>query len=187
MFSGSMVGFERRTRRVMSADWPSSEIRRLNIEHITLPVFHDDGQLATREVLEVEPVAEHQYRLLHSPAYVEGIASGDVIELDSSLSHGFRLLSRADNLAVVVVFEKPEHKAAHAGRLEESIHTIGGVVDGGPARALVLTVPFSSGFQAVESVLTAFIQETPGATWWYGNVYEAGDPARPLNWWKDPK
>lgn len=22
------------------------------------------------------------------------------------------------------------------------------------------------------------------AIWWYGNVYEAGDPSRPLNWWK---
>jgi hypothetical protein len=166
---------------------PIFRFRRLNIQHITLPVFHDDGRLATREVLEVEPVAGHQYRLLHSPAYVEGIASGDVIELVPSLPAGFRVLSRAGNLAVVVVFEKPEHKAAQTCRLEESIHTIGGVVDGGPARVLVLTVPFSAGFQAVESLLAPFVQEVPGATWWYGNVYEAGDASRPLNWWNDPK
>jgi hypothetical protein len=153
--------------------------------HITLPVFHDDGRLATREVLEVEAVAKDQYRLLHSPAYVEGIASGDVIELDDSLRLGFRLISRAGNLAVVVVFGKPEDKSAQAIRLETSIQAIGGVVDGGPARALVLTVPVSSGFQAVESVLTTFVQQVPGASWWYGNVYEAGDPSRPLNWWNE--
>jgi hypothetical protein len=155
------------------------------VQHITLPVFHDDGRLATKEVLEVEPVATHHYRLLHSPAYVEGIAAGDVIELDPSLPPGFRLISRAGNLAAIVVFEKPEDKSAHAKRLEESIHTIGGVVDGGPARVLVLTIPLSSGFQAVERALTAFVQEVSGATWWYGNVYQAGDPSRPLNWWND--
>jgi hypothetical protein len=52
---------------------------------------------------------------------------------------------------------------------------------------LVLTVPVSAGFQVVENVLSAFIQELPGTTWWYGNVYEAGDPNKPLNWWKESK
>lgn len=171
----------------MSVAQPFFLFRRLNhvIQHITLPVFHDDGRLATREVLEVEPIGTNRYRLLHSPAYVEGIAAGDVIELDQSLQSGFRLLSRAGNLAVIVVFDKPEDKSAQAQRLEESVQTIGGVVDGGPARVLVLTVPVSSGFQAVESLLGAFMREVPGSSWWYGNVYEAGDPSRPLNWWKD--
>jgi hypothetical protein len=108
-----------------------------------------------------------------------------VIELDHALESGFRLVSRARNLAVIVVFEKPEDKSAQAKRLEESVQPIGGVVDGGPARVLVLTVPVSSGFQAVEKLLAAFIREVPGTHWWYGNVYEAGDPSRPLNWWKD--
>ena len=95
----------------------------------------------------MEPVAGNQYRLLHSPAYVEGIASGDVIELDQSLRSEFRVVSRERNLAVIVVFKKPEDKlSAKAKRLEESVQTIGGVVDGGPARVLVLTVPVSSGF-----------------------------------------
>lgn len=171
----------------MSVAQPFFLFRRRNhvIQHITLPVFHDDGRLATREVLEVEPVGTNRYRLLHSPACVEGIAAGDVIELDQSLQSGFQLLSRAGNLAVIVVFEKPEDKSAQAQRLEESVQTIGGVVDGGPARVLVLTVPVSSGFQAVEGLLEAFTREVPGSSWWYGNVYEAGDPSRPLNWWKD--
>lgn len=127
------------------------------MQHITLPVFHDDGQPVTREVLEVEPVAKNQYRLLNSPAYVEGVVAGDVIELDQSLRSEFRLLSRARNLAVIVVFEKPEGKSsAQTKRLEESIQTIGGVAEGGPGRVLVLTVPVSCGFQTVESLLDAF-------------------------------
>jgi hypothetical protein len=103
-----------------------------------------------------------------------------------TLLDGFRLISRAGNLAVVVVFEKPEDKTSvHAKRLEQSIQSIGGIVDGGPARVLVLTVPVSSGFKAIESLLTAFMKEVPGTSWWYGNVYEAGDPSRLLDWWKD--
>lgn len=117
---------------------------------------------------------------------MEGLAAGDVIELDQSLRLGFRLVSRGQNLAVIVVFEKPEDKySAKTKRLEESIQTIAGVSDGGPAGVLVFTVPVSSGFQAVQSVLTKFEGEVPGCSWWYGNVYEAGDPSQPLNWWKD--
>ena len=87
---------------------------------------------------------------------------------------------------MIMIFEKPEDKSSpQAKRLEESIQTIGGIVDGGPTRVLVLTVPVSSGFQAVESLLTAFMREVPGTNWWYGNVYEAGNLSRPLNWWED--
>ena len=155
------------------------------MEHITLPVFHDDGRLATREVLEVDLVDGTQCRLLHSPAYVYGLAAGDLIEIDESLPAGFRVISRAGNLAVIVAFEKDEQKyTPQAQRLEGSMKSLGGTLDGGPSRVLVYTVPVSAGFQAVEALLDAFLQELPGTHGWYGNVYEAGDPARPLNWWQ---
>jgi hypothetical protein len=65
------------------------------MQHITLPMFYDDGQLVggKREVLEVDLVGTKQYQLLHSPAFVDGLAAGDVIELDESLRSGFRLVS----------------------------------------------------------------------------------------------
>lgn len=158
------------------------------MQHITLPVFYDDGRSANREVLDVEPIAERQYRLLHSPAFVDGLASGDVIELDKSLTPGFRLVSRAQNLAVIVHVEKQEDKSSAQVRcLEQSLRAIGGTLDGGPERILVFTVPVRASFHAVETLLSAFTQELPGATWWYGNVYEAGDPSRPLNWWEQTK
>jgi hypothetical protein len=75
------------------------------VKHITLPVFSDDGSLKTREVLEVDPVPPGRCRLLHSPAFVDGLAAGDVIELDERERCGFRLVSRAGNLAVIVAFE----------------------------------------------------------------------------------
>ena len=150
------------------------------MQHITLPVFSDDGRLARREVLEVDIVAPKQYRLLHSPAFIDGLATGDVIEVDESLRSGFRLVSRARNLAVIVAFKKHEDtSSSQTLRLKEAIQTIGG------ARMLVFTIPVSGGFQTVESLLAEFMQELPGSSWWYGNVYEAGDPARPLDWWKE--
>jgi uncharacterized protein DUF4265 len=122
---------------------------------------------------------------LHSPGFVNGLASGDVFELDESQTSGFRLVSRAHNLAVIVHVEQQEDKSSTQVRcLEQSLRAIGGTLDGGPERMLVFTVPVSAGLHAVETMLAAFVQELPGATWWFGNVYEAGDPSRPLNWWK---
>jgi Domain of unknown function (DUF4265) len=156
------------------------------MQHITLPVFSDDGRLASREVLEVDIAAPKRYRLLHSPAFVDGLATGDVIEVDESLRSGFRLVLRARNLAVIVAFKKHEDTSSSQSlRLKEAIQTIGGMVDGGPARMLVFTIPVRVGFQTVESLLAEFMRELPGSSWWYGNVYEAGDPARPLDWWKE--
>lgn len=155
------------------------------MEHITLPVLSDDGRRATREVLEVDPLAAKRYRLLHSPAFVDGLAAGDIIELDESVACGFRVVARAGNLAVIVAFEENEDvSSAQALRLKERMEAIGGASDGGPPRMLVFTVPVSAGFQAVERMLAEFLREAPGTSWWYGNVYEVGDPTRPLNWWK---
>jgi len=155
------------------------------MKHITLPVFSDDGRSQTREVLEVDSVPSGGCRLLHSPAFVEGVAAGDVIEPDEREPSGFRVLSRAGNLAVVVTFEEEQDRSAEpVGRLREGIRALGGTQDGGPARMLVLTVPLRAGFPAVEKLLNGFVAEMPGTHWWYGNVYERGDATRPLDWWK---
>lgn len=155
------------------------------MKHITLPVFSDDGRLETREVLEVQPVAPGRCRLLHSPAFVDGLAAGDVIELDENERSGFRVLSRAGNLAVIVTFaENQDRSTEPVERLVRAVEALGGNRDGGPARMLVLTVPLRAGFPAVEKLMNGFVAELPGTSWWYGNVYERGDAARPLDWWK---
>ena len=79
------------------------------MEHILLPVL-DEARTreVTKEMLEVEPTSTG-LRLLHSPAYVDGIAGGDVIELDVAQLSGYRLVSRGGNLAVVFL-KRPEFR-----------------------------------------------------------------------------
>src|SRR5262245_10449318 len=164
---------------------PDSVGKILVMKHITLPVFSDQGQLKTWEVLEVDAVPPGRYRLRHSPAFVDGLAAGDVIELDESAREGFRVLSRGGNLAVIVAFEEDQDRSTGlVERLAKAIKALGGTKDGGPARLLVFTVPVGAGFDAVEKLLNGFVAEQSGTNWWYGNVYEAGDALRPLNWWK---
>jgi hypothetical protein len=154
------------------------------VEHVTLPAFDDDGRLAISEMLEVEPIGQGRYRLLHSPAFVEGIAGGDIIELDHSATTGFRIVARGRNLAVIAVVETDsETFSPEASTLCEAVLRLGGTCDGGPARVLVFTVPVSAGFGPVEKAMSEFTESLAGATWWYGNVYENGDENRPLNWW----
>ena len=113
---------------------------------------------------------------------------GDVIELDESLPCGFRLVSRGENLAVVVDFEKPEVKrCAQTLNLIENMQLVGGMADGGPDRMLVFSIPVSAGFPVVEGLLDDFVRTLPCTTWWYGNVYEMGDPKKPLDWWTRQK
>ena len=156
------------------------------MRHISLPVLADVGlEVGEREMIEVDPIGANQYRLLHSPAFVDGLATGDVIELDQSLTSGFRVISRARNIVVIVAFETEQDKSlTPVEDLQRKVRDLGGVVDGGPTRVLVLTLPLRAGFERIEPLLADFIQRVPGSTWWYGNVYEAGDPSRPLDWWK---
>lgn len=156
------------------------------MDHITLPVFDERGAVRTREMLEVSPVSPGHWRLLHSPAFVDGIAGGDVIELDADVPEGFRVVSRGGNLAIIVAVANQDHIGEPGAlRLRESLVAVGGTFDGGSARMLVFTVPVTVGFAAIERVLSEFLESVPGATWWYGNVYERGDGARPLRWWTD--
>jgi hypothetical protein len=100
-------------------------------------------------------VAPKRCRLLHSPAFVDGLATGDVIEVDESLRSGFRLVSRGRNLAVIVAFNKHEDTSSpQTLGLKEAI---GGMVDRGPVRMLVFTIPVGVGFQTVESLLAEFM------------------------------
>jgi len=87
---------------------------------------------------------------------------GDVIELDESLPCGFRLVSRGENLAVVVDFEKPEVKrCAQTLNLIENMQLVGGMADGGPDRMLVFSIPVSAGLQVVKHLLDEFVRTLP--------------------------
>src|SRR6188474_1031381 len=120
------------------------------MEHILLPVL-DDARTreVTKEMLEVERTSTGM-RVLHSPAYVDGIAGGDVIELDAAQLSGYRLVTRGGNLAVVVIFTSQEQRGEAETQLAASARQLHGECDGGPPRVLVFTIPAASGFAAVE-------------------------------------
>jgi len=153
------------------------------LEHITLPVLDDNsGTVVSREVLEVEPLAQGGLTLLHSPAFVDGLAGGDTIELDSGQLCGYRLVKRGGNAAIVLALSSEAHRESEATKgLLAQVARLGGVFDGGPSRVLVFTVPARSAFGEMERSLDAFCAANGEATWWFGNVYDAD--GKPLNWW----
>jgi hypothetical protein len=151
------------------------------VRHILLPALDEARtRVVTQEMLEVEDVPDG-FRLLHSPAFVDGIAGGDVIAADPEALQGFRVLSRGGNLAVVVVFPLPALRQQAEEQLSRQVEALRGVCDGGPPRMLVFTIPASDGFSAVEALFNTVPRRWPGATWYFGNVY-AADHKTPLNW-----
>jgi hypothetical protein len=154
------------------------------MEHLSLPVLDgNETEVVTREVLEVERLQDGGFRLLHSPAYVWGVAAGDVIDLVPTELAGFRVRSRAGNVAVVLTLKDLADKSSDLVReLMAQVNSLGGVCEGGPGRALVFTVPVSAGFGSIESTFNVFCGGLEGAAWWYGNVLDRHD--RPLGWWE---
>ena len=141
------------------------------MEHILLPVLDESRtREVTREMLEVERTSTG-LRLLHSPAYVDGIAGGDVIELDDAQLSGYRLASRGGNLAVVVIFTSQDQREEAETQLAAGARQLDGQCDGGPPRVLVFTIPVASGFASIEGLFGAVPQRFPGAVWYLGNVH----------------
>src|SRR6476659_9128934 len=111
------------------------------MEHVLLPVLDDArAREVTKEMLEVERTSTG-LRLLHSPAYVDGLAGGDVIELDAGQLSGYKLVSRGGNLAIVVIFASQEQRGQAETQLATSARHLRGMCDGGPPRVLVFTIP----------------------------------------------
>ena len=50
---------------------------------------------------------------------------------------------------------------------------------------LVLTLPLSAGWSAIEASLNAALERTGGSSWLYGNVYDPLDGETQLGWWVD--
>lgn len=153
------------------------------MKHITLPALDENGTVVTREVLEVDRAEDDSLRLLHSPAYVHGIAAGDCIELAEDEATGFRVLSRSGMLAVVFsVREQTTEAEATCSVLDAWVVGVGGSVDGGPRRLHVYSIPVSVGFDEIERRFDIASASIAGADWWYGNVYDLSGETE-LGWW----
>jgi hypothetical protein len=62
---------------------------------------------------------------------------------------------------------------------------IAGWLDGSADKLLVYTIPWRSGFVAIEGVIGTLQSRFPSMEWYYGNVYDSKDGITPLNWWED--
>lgn len=157
---------------------PRSKRRELRV-----PVFND-GVHQGDETLPVTPLGAQRYLLLASPGFVEGLAAGDEFELDTSVSGGVRVLRRGGNLCVWFYHSEPLDETSDVTADVRGVaESLGGRLDGGYSRMLVLTIPLSAGFDAVASAFDEAVARHTGSTWLYGNVYDPSDGTTPLNWW----
>jgi hypothetical protein len=155
------------------------------VTEIDLPICHNESGRPGTEVIEVERLRTNRYRLLYSPGVVEGLAKGDVIECSDSDPKGFTVVSRSGNLCVWFYFPEPGiNRGPDGDRVRATVERFGGVSDGGGNTNLVFSVPVSFGFQAVEVLFNDLVEQHPGSSWLFGNVYDPWNDFKPLGWWE---
>ena len=152
------------------------------MEHLTLPALDtDETHVIGHETLEVERLGEQRFRLLHSPAFVWGVAAGDVIELDGGVIAGFQIRSRAGNVAAVVALNDAAEKTGPlVQKLIQDVALLHGRCEGGPTSMLVFTIPVDVGLRRITTLFDGFRASVGGSSWWYGNVLDRHD--RLLAW-----
>lgn len=134
------------------------------------------------ERLQVKVTEDDNCQLVRSPAFVKGLASGDIIRLDSDRQH-FEIVQHSGNLAVVVLSRGNVKALSEA--LTPELEKLGGQLDMETDRMLVYSVHVSLGFQTIEDILNKHIGPASESIWQYGNVYDPADGQTPLNWWVD--
>jgi len=150
------------------------------IEVVWIVDANDESGRRVREEVPVDPVAGGRYRVLATPGHLEGLAAGDVIELDEA--GAATLVQRGGNVGVQIYCADQEPAAVH--RLIDAAEDLGGWLDGlDPGRVLALTFPVGVGFGAIETLLDGYVAELADGGWMFTNVYERGSDT-PLNWWE---
>ena len=133
------------------------------------------------ERLPVKVLEDDSCQLVKSPAFIKGIASGDVIKLQKG-SREFTLVRRAGNLAIRVFTRVDSEEIAE--QITPKLEKLGGELDHESPRLLIYTIHVSCGFTQIETILNAACDGETCA-WMYGNVYDPEDGQTPLNWWQE--
>jgi len=140
-----------------------------------------DGQ-DVAEQIRVQLTDKKTYRLVQSPAFVPGLASGDEISFDAK-DNSFELLTHSGNLAIRV-FAKM-HIDTIKDDLCAQLEKLGGELDFANDRMLIFSIHVSCGFTEIEKILNRRVGEHTQSAWFYGNVYDPKDGVTPLNWWQN--
>lgn len=133
------------------------------------------------EKVPMQVLSDGTMQLVRSPAFIKGIASGDVIRCNNDQSE-FEIIKRSGNLSIRV-YSRGDIKAL-AQKLNGPMAKLGGELDIESPRMLVYTIHVSCGFNEIEALFTQAIGEDNSSTWLYGNVYDPSDGTTPLNWWQ---
>ena len=129
------------------------------------------------EVL-VEETADGQLRIANSPGMIMGLAADDIVVLDGSVSQGYRLIKRGQNVVVHIYVEADRRETVQRD-LSIILGKIGGELDGHMGEnGLCYTIPVAAGFGVMEGELNRVV---PGK-WFYSNVHDP-ETDEPLNWW----
>ncbi len=134
------------------------------------------------EKLQVRELDNGQLQLVQSPAFVKGLASGDVIKCDSP-NQEFEIVQHSGNLSVRVFSREDITSLLDA--LTPEIEKLGGELDVETPRMLVYSIHVSCGFNTIEAILNQHIGHNGNSSWMYGNVYDPTDGQTLLNWWQD--
>jgi len=140
----------------------------------------DGSQVLER--LQVKVLEDDSCILVRSPAFIKGIARGDMIKLNKE-ERSFELIKRSGNVCVRVMCR--EDIQTLAGDLVPQFEKAGGELDIENERMLVFSIHVSCGFKEIESILDEYVGEATDSIWFYGNVYDPNDGTTPLNWWQD--
>jgi hypothetical protein len=134
------------------------------------------------EKLRVRELDSGQLQLVQSPAFVKGLASGDVIRCDSPTQE-FEIVQRSGNLSLRIFSRDDITPFLEA--LTPELEKLGGELDLETPRMLVYSIHVSCGFSAIENILNQHVAQDANSSWMYGNVYDPVDGQTPLNWWQD--
>lgn len=95
---------------------------------------------------------------------------------------GFELVRRGGNFGVWIWFEdSPAPDLIESAR--QQAEQLGGRLEGGTMRSVILTIPSSAGFETIGLALDAWTALHPQAVWEFTNAY-AVDGETPLDWWR---
>jgi ribosome-interacting GTPase 1 len=138
-----------------------------------------DGQPVV-ERMQVKVNDDDSCQLVRSPAFIKGIASGDIIKLEAG-TQNFSLIKRAGNLCIRV-YSRGDTEAL-SERLAPQLEKLGGELDTETPRMLIFSIHVSCGFTTIEKILNDNMSDD--TMWMYGNVYDPKDGQTPLNWWQE--
>ncbi|MBL1075818.1 DUF4265 domain-containing protein [Nocardia sp. 2] len=131
------------------------------------------------EVLPAKLLEHNDYEILGSPALTYDFAAGDHLRVFDD--GRFEVLRRGGNLCLRAYPKSSPPSDVGIRTLTAAFDRLGGVVEmPSDRRFIVITVPVTAGFVAIQDAIEGWATEH-GCVWGYGNVYDEDD--NPLDWW----